>query len=208
LLASEFLGRTSSSAALRRSGADDRLPGRPAAHRPPSSGRPVVYQSCGLPERAVLRAAVLGAPVPMTCWRFHHWRVLVASQRVARRHQGQAGPDLPFANASLFVRAVWLVRGVRRAVGRTRVAGVLRVSWCWCAHVRDMSTRAPPADPCQRGKGFPDRRGDAQLRNQGGRAAGHAGRTRTNCQDHGTYRIGRSSRRAAHLTLLGIASGG
>ena len=45
--------------------------------------------------------------------------------------------------------------------------------------------------------------------NQGGdRAAGQAGRTRTNCQDHGMYRIGRSSRRAAHLTLLGIASGG
>ena len=36
----------------------------------------------------------------------------------------------------------------------------------------------------------------------------HAGRTSTNCQDHGMYRIGRSSRRAAHLTLLGIASGG
>jgi hypothetical protein len=42
----------------------------------------------------------------------------------------------------------------------------------------------------------------------GGQAAGQAGRTRTNCQDHGMYRIGRSSRRAAHLTLLGIASGG
>jgi hypothetical protein len=39
-------------------------------------------------------------------------------------------------------------------------------------------------------------------------AAGQAGRTRTNCQDHGMYRIGRSSRWAAHLTLLGIASGG
>jgi hypothetical protein len=25
------------------------------------------------------------------------------------------------------------VRGVRRAVGRTRVAGVLRVSWRWCS---------------------------------------------------------------------------
>jgi hypothetical protein len=42
----------------------------------------------------------------------------------------------------------------------------------------------------------------------GGQAAGQAGRTRTNCQDHGMYRIGRSSRWAAHLTLLGIASGG
>jgi hypothetical protein len=39
-------------------------------------------------------------------------------------------------------------------------------------------------------------------------AAGHAGRKRTNCQDHGTYRIGRSSSRAAHLTPLGITSGG
>jgi hypothetical protein len=27
---------------------------------------------------------------------------------VKRRHQGQAGPYLPFANAYLFVRAVWL----------------------------------------------------------------------------------------------------
>lgn len=42
----------------------------------------------------------------------------------------------------------------------------------------------------------------------GGQAAGQAGRTRTNCQDHGMYRIGRSSRWAAHLTLRGIASGG
>jgi hypothetical protein len=51
--------------------------------------------------------------------------------------------------------------------------------------------------------------GISVIRNQGGgRAAGQAGRTRTNCQDHGMYRIGRSSRRAAHLTLLGIASGG
>ena len=38
--------------------------------------------------------------------------------------------------------------------------------------------------------------------------AGQAGRTSTNCQDHGMYRIGRSSSRAAHLTPLGITSGG
>jgi hypothetical protein len=51
--------------------------------------------------------------------------------------------------------------------------------------------------------------GDFSDKNPGRRrAAGQAGRTRTNCQDHGMYRIGPSSRRAAHLTLLGIASGG
>jgi hypothetical protein len=53
-------------------------------------------------------AAVCGVPVPMTCRRFHQWRVLVASERVKRRHQGLARPYMPFANVYVFIRALWL----------------------------------------------------------------------------------------------------
>jgi hypothetical protein len=119
----------------------------------PDPRHPVVLWLSGLrlPERAVLRAAVLGAPVPKTCWRFHHWRVLVASVRVKRRHQGQAGPYLPFANAYLFVRAVWLYAVYAVPWGEP---GSLVYSVCRGVGIRTCVTypHAPSADPCQRGK--------------------------------------------------------
>jgi hypothetical protein len=86
------------------------------------------------------------------------------------------------------------VRKPRRKILAERRVG--RRSW--------FVPQTPPAGG-QRGSGL----GISVMRIQGGgQAAGQAGRTRTNCQDHGMYRIGRSSRWAAHLTLLGIASGG
>jgi hypothetical protein len=58
-----------------------------------------------------------------------HQRVLVASEPVKLRHQGKAGPYLPFANAYLFVRTVWLYAVYATPWGETRVAGALRASW-------------------------------------------------------------------------------